>query len=206
MIRFLFCAFVFSFAVLTVQAVEPAKKPADASGWVELLQTGEASPWRKIDAGWVFADDAALDTDKPAKLKAKGEGKSWVNGEKGRVPDLVTKKEYKDVEVHVEFMMGKNSNSGIKFHAVYEIQILDSAGKATADLTGDDCGGIYPRADLKPNYHHIDDGIAPKVNACKPPGEWQTLEIAFVAPPFPIRQAGRQGAFRQGSAQWADHP
>ena len=37
---------------------------------------------------------------------------------------------------------------------------------------------------MKPKYHHIDKGIAPKVNACKAPGEWQTLDIVFIAPRF----------------------
>jgi hypothetical protein len=80
-------------------------------------------------------------------------------------------------------MIPKGSNSGVKFHAHYEIQIQDSFGK-TKELTGDDCGGIYPRAEQKPKYHHIDKGIAPKVNACKAPGEWQTLDVIFLAPRF----------------------
>ena len=29
-----------------------------------------------------------------------------------------------------------------------------------ASCTGDDCGGIYPRAEEKPKYHHIDKGVA----------------------------------------------
>src|SRR5207302_1859995 len=33
-------------------------------------------------------------------------------------------------------------------------------------------------------YHHIDDGIAPRVNACRAPGEWQTLDMIFLAPRF----------------------
>ena len=84
--------------------------------------------------------------------------------------------------MHVEFLIAKGSNSGIKFHGHYEIQITDSAGRK--ELTGDDCGGIYPRAELKPRYRHLDKGIAPKVNAAKPAGEWQTLEATFLAPRF----------------------
>ena len=40
------------------------------------------------------------------------------------------------------------------------------------------------RAEDKPIYHHIDKGIAPRVNACKEPGNWQTLDVIFLAPRF----------------------
>lgn len=167
---------------LAVFAADPAK-PAAGDGWVELLKTGTDSPWRKVDAGWKFAKEAALDKEKPNRLAAEGEGAVWVNGTTGRLPNLVTKKDYKDVEVHVEFLLGKNSNSGVKFGGVYEIQLRDTAGKK-GELTGDDCGGIYPRAEEKPKYHHIDKGVPPRVNAAKPAGEWQTLTATFRAPRF----------------------
>ena len=83
----------------------------------------------------------------------------------------------------------KRSNSGAKLMGLYEIQILDSFGKKK--LSGDDCGGVYPRAEEEPRYHHIDDGVPPRVNACKPAGEWQTLDITFRAPRF---QAGKKVA------------
>ncbi|MGL4423773.1 MAG: 3-keto-disaccharide hydrolase, partial [Gemmataceae bacterium] len=66
---------------------------------------------------------------------------------------------------------------------VYEIQLRDTAEKKPP-LNGDDCGGIYPRAEERPKYHHIDDGIGPKVNAAKPAGVWQTLDVRFRAPRF----------------------
>jgi hypothetical protein len=72
----------------------------------------------------------------------------------------------------------------VKFHALYEIQIFDSYGVKDKDLDGTHCGGIYPRAELKPTYRYVDKGIAPKVNACKEPGTWQTLDAIFVAPRF----------------------
>jgi hypothetical protein len=80
----------------------------------------------------------------------------------------------------MEFLIPKGSNSGVKFHSLYEIQILDSYGKK--ELTGDDCGGVYPRAEMSPRYRHIDKGIPPSKNACKPPGEWQKLHAIFLAP------------------------
>ena len=79
-------------------------------------------------------------------------------------------------------MIPNHSNSGVKLEGVYEIQIFDSW--KVAKPTGADCGGIYPRAEKKPHYHHIDEGVPPLVNAAKKPGEWQTLEIVFRAPRF----------------------
>jgi hypothetical protein len=78
--------------------------------------------------------------------------------------------------VELEFLLGKStegngtdSNSGIKLMNIYEVQLFDSYGKATPGKL--DCGAIYSET-------------APKVNACKPPGEWQKLVIDFRAPRF----------------------
>lgn len=155
--------------------------PQPADGWVDLLKP---ELWQKVDAGWIVTDEVKLNPDKATALKAekKAGGTIWVNGEKGRLPDLLTKQDFGDCEVHVEFLIAKNSNSGIKFHAVYEVQILDTAAKK--ELTGDSMGGIYPRADASAGYKHIDKGIAPKVNAAKPAGEWQTLDVVWKSPRF----------------------
>ncbi len=83
--------------------------------------------------------------------------------------------------------MPKGSNSGVKLHGHYEIQIADSWGHDKP--TASDCGGIYPRAELLPKYHHIDDGYPPRVNATKTPGEWQTLDIASRPP---VRHRGEE--------------
>ena len=42
--------------------------------------------------------------------------------------DLFTNLEHGDLELEIEFMMDKGSNSGIYFQGRYEIQILDSWG------------------------------------------------------------------------------
>ena len=134
---------------------------------------------------WYQATEVGLDPKNPRLLVGKeGTGGIWVNGAKGRAPDLFTKAKYGDIDVHLEFLVGKGSNSGIKFHGHYEIQIFDSFGKAADKLDGSDCGGVYPRAENKNGYRHIDHGVPPKVNACKAPGEWQTLDMTFVAPRF----------------------
>lgn len=163
--------------------------PAAADdGWQELLISGEKSPWKKLDNRWIFAKDATLDsmTGKLLVAVEPGMGPVWLNGVKGRLPDLITNADYRDVEVHLEFMLGKGSNSGIKFHAVYEIQLRDATDVSTA-LTGNSMGGIYPKATHKPKYTHLDNGIAPMVNAAKPAGQWQMLEATFRSPRFNIK-------------------
>ncbi|CAN5337136.1 hypothetical protein BH11PLA2_BH11PLA2_42100 [soil metagenome] len=162
-------------------AVAHAAQPA----WTELLVSGEKSPWKKMDAGWIFATDAKLDSKNPKLLEAidKGKGPVWINGAKS-LPDLITKQDYKDCEVHVEFLVGKGSNAGIKFHAAYEIQIRDVMPK-DGKLNGDMTGGIYPKAHyVEKKYVHIDEGIAPKVHAAKPAGEWQSMDVVWRSPRF----------------------
>jgi hypothetical protein len=170
------CATVLAAVMMLVGCTAAEEK------WIELTPGKDFSAWKEPLGDWFAASGVALDSDNAKLLTAKrGEG-IFVNGPKGRSKDLLTKQLFKDVEVHAEFLIAKGSNSGIKLMGLYEIQILDSFG--AKELTGDSCGGIYPRAELKPNYHHIDNGTAPRVNAAKPAGEWQTLDIVFTAPRF----------------------
>ncbi len=114
-----------------------------------------------------------------ALARTTGSGVAF-NTAKGTAANLITKESFGDVEVHLEYLVAKGSNSGIKLQGVYEIQIFDSYG--AKKLSGDHAGGIYPRAELLPKYHHIDEGYAPLVNASRAPGEWQVLDITFRAP------------------------
>ena len=153
----------------------------DDGGWVHLTAKG-LDAWKAPAADWVRAARVTLDPKDPKKLSAFPEGDILVNGPKGRTRDLVTKETFGDLEVQLDFLIARGSNSGVKLHGLYEIQILDSHGKK--DLTGDSCGGVYPRAEQKPKYHHIDKGVPPRTNAAKPAGEWQSLHIIFRAPRF----------------------
>ncbi len=156
---------------------------ADDNGWVDLTGPKNLQVWRGKPTDWIRTDAVAIDEKNPRLLSAKeASGEILVNGVKGRAKDLLTRADLGDVELHLEFLIPRGSNSGVKFHGHYEIQICDSFGKKKVE--GDDCGGVYPRAELKPRYHHIDKGIAPRVNACKAPGEWQTLDVIFLAPRF----------------------
>lgn len=160
----------------------------DGKGWINLTASGNLDAWRtpsKGWAGWEFVRAVRLNPNNPKRLVAEpGEGVLWSGPwiDRKKPENLVTKAKYGDLEAHVEFLIPKGSNSGVKFGGVYEIQIIDSFGKAK--LSGDDIGGIYPRAELKPKYHHIDEGYAPRTNASRPAGDWQTLDITFLAPRF----------------------
>ena len=123
----------------------------------------------------------SIPTD-PARLAGVDGRGVLINGPAGRTRNLLTKQEFGDLEAHLEFLIPRKSNSGVKLQGLYEIQIVDSHG--TKRLTGSDCGGVYPRAELLPRYHHLDDGYAPLVDAAKPAGEWQTLDLVFKAPRF----------------------
>lgn len=169
-------------AALTILLIGSAPAFA-ADDWIDLLAGKPGETWQTVDQAWIVSDAVALDPEKPNRLKATAVtgGTVWVNGP-GRVKDLITKQKFGDCDVHVEFLIAKGSNSGIKFHALYEIQIFDSYGKKEP-LSGKEMGGIYPRAQNNP-YKYLDEGIGPKVNACKKPGEWQTLTATFRAARF----------------------
>ncbi|MFQ3591588.1 MAG: DUF1080 domain-containing protein [Gemmataceae bacterium] len=156
---------------------------AEPTAWKDLL-ADPAATFRQPMGDWKMVGDAKIDPSNP-RLLIGTEGKGvFLNGKKGRERDLYTKEKFGDVEVQLEFLLSKGSNSGLKFHGVYEIQICDSYGKPDDQLTGSDNGGIYPRANLTPVYKPIDKGIAPKTNACLGPDKWQKLTAIFVAPRF----------------------
>jgi hypothetical protein len=126
---------------------------------------------------WFEAGDAKLNPDDEKKLTAI-DGTGVLISEHGKTANLVTKQNYGDVKLELDFMMSKNSNSGVYLQGRYEIQIYDSWGKTDPDTW--DCGGIYERYDGTKTY----EGTPPMVNASKKPGEWQHLEINFKAPRF----------------------
>jgi hypothetical protein len=138
--------------------------------------------WRLPNGEWYEANEAILDPENPRRLVGKPGNGVLINGLIGKTNSLVTRKQFQDVQLHLEFLVAEGSNSGISFHGNYEIQILDSAH--VEKPTGAHCGGIYPRAEAEPTYHHIDAGSPPRVNAAKPPGQWQTLDVIFQSPRF----------------------
>jgi hypothetical protein len=156
--------------------------PVGEKDWIILFDGKSLDAWKQPLGDWAVVGGVELDPTNERKLIGKpGEGVIY-NGPRGRTRNLISKQAFGDLQVHAEFLVPKKSNSGVKLHAVYEIQIYDSWGVKKPKAT--DCGGIYPRAELLPKYHYLDQGIPPRENACRPPGEWQTLDLIFVAPRF----------------------
>ena len=164
----------------------PAAPAAAKDGWIVL--SDDLKAFQSPTGKWYMAGGARLNPKFERRLVGEPGHGTLINGKIGVTDNLLTRQQWGDVEVSLEFMIPRGSNSGVKLHGVYEIQIFDSW--KVAKPTGSDCGGIYPRAELRPGYHHIDDGIAPAMNAAKAPGQWQTLQIRFRALRFD--QQGRK--------------
>lgn len=122
----------------------------------------------KDPSAWVQRD-----TGKPCEWPVMDGELVIANG----TGDIRTKREFGDFQLHLEFNLPlmadakgeARANSGVYIHDLYEVQILDSSGKEHPTFV--DCGAIYRQT-------------APTVNACKPPGTWQTYDITFRAPRF----------------------
>ena len=161
--------------LLLASAAAPGRSD-DEAGWVDLTNL---EAWRGPIEGCSIVGSVALDPADPKLLAGEaGSGILLALGPKAKAKNLISRQSFGDVELHAEFNVPKGSNSGIKFHSVYEVQLFDSFG-ATRKMTGRECGGVYPRSEEKPKYHQIDDGSAPLVNACLAPGEWQVLDVTF---------------------------
>jgi tetratricopeptide (TPR) repeat protein len=151
----------------------PKAKPA-AAGSVELFNGKNLDGWLmkppRDRSKWAVGP-AKVDPQNPQGLivaLAGPEPGDLVNLEAHSV-DLYTVQKFGDCTIDLEFMVPKGSNSGVYIMGEYEIQILDSFGKK--EVSQGDLGAIY--------------GVsAPKVNAARPPGEWQTMSIEFKAPRF----------------------
>lgn len=96
---------------------------------------------------------------------------------------LFTKWTHGDLELKLDFLMPKGSNSGIYFMGRYEVQLFDSWGVKKPKYS--DAGGIYRRRnDSRPDGQEEFEGYAPKLNAARAPGLWQHLKVLFKAPEF----------------------
>jgi hypothetical protein len=154
------------------------------SGWKALLNGKDLSGWHSADAkpvDWLTVRGVLWERLLgPTRLGGLGEPSgTMLNGRAGRGVNLVTDEKFGDVELYLEFMLAKGSNSGVYLHGLYEVQIFDSFG-STEPVTSSDGGGIYHKWI---NNQGV-GGSAPSRNASRAPGQWQSYHIWFRAPRF----------------------
>jgi hypothetical protein len=152
---------------------------ADQTAGVALFNGKDLAGWKMTDehsaATWKCVSQARLDIKNNKLLAGSGAGGAAeaillrLNVEQGG--DLQSERSFGDCRLQIEFMVPKESNSGIFFNGQYELQVFDSFGIAENKITEGDCGGIMWTS-------------KPLVNACKAPGQWQTYDVVFRAPRF----------------------
>jgi hypothetical protein len=146
-----------------------------------ILTGNDLSTWQKNDSEWYVCGSASMDPENEKFLTTSPGTGILVNGADGNTENLLSLEEFGDVSAHIEFMVPRGSNSGIYFMGRYEIQVLDSWGKQ--DVNYNDAGGIYERwdEDREPKGY---EGVGPRVNVSKKPGEWQEFDVIFQSPRF----------------------
>ncbi len=150
---------------------------------ISLFNGEDLSAWKEPLGSWSIVSSVALDSAKPNSFTVQPGKGVMLSSAAGKSENIMSKMEHGDARIHVEFNIPKGSNSGIYIQGRYEVQVLDSFGKA--ELGVHDCGAIYQRWDPKRGKGNEGyEGHIPKVNACKAPGEWQSLDITFQAPQF----------------------
>jgi hypothetical protein len=136
---------------------QPGKPPSDA---IILFNGKDLSGWESVNGG-------------PAEWKVEKGYFATVPG-KG---DIRTKQAFGDCQLHVEWAAPSpphgedqdRGNSGVYLMSLYEVQVLDSYESKT-----------YPDGQAAAIYGQY----APLVNACRPPGQWQSYDIVFHGPRF----------------------
>lgn len=125
---------------------------------IELFNGTNLDGWEPVEAnafnGWHADQGLLINTQKEEPGEAH---RSFAN--------LRTVAEFEDFSLHAETRVPTNGNSGIYLRGTDEVQIFDSYGKP---LDSHNMGAVYSR-------------ITPTAAAEKPAGEWQTVDILYVA-------------------------
>jgi len=153
--------------------VTPGEQPGQPpSGAIVLFDGKDASQWVSNKDGG------------PVRWKVEN-GYMEVVKETG---DIRTKQSFGDCRLHIEWATparvsgsGQDTgNSGVFLMSNYEVQILDSYSSET--YVDGQAAALYGRR-------------PPSVNACRPPGQWQSFDIIFHRPIFKGGKVRRRATF-----------
>ncbi|WP_340105661.1 family 16 glycoside hydrolase [Rhodohalobacter sp. 8-1] len=151
---------------------------------MESLSLEDLEAFTNPAKNWMVAHDVQSDYTGESDLTTiEGTGAIVNMPTSGENGNLLTEMEHGDIELSLEFLVPKGSNSGLYFQGRYELQILDSWRKTNPIFS--DAGGIYERwNDDLPDGDKGYEGKAPAVNASLAPGLWQEYRVMFRAPRF----------------------
>jgi hypothetical protein len=153
-------------------------------GWEPLLNGRDLTGWASCEPGakneWYTTKFVRYEPYLgPTQLSGRAAPSGTILNGTGRTANLCTDRTFGDVELYLEFMLAKGSNSGLYVQGLYELQMFDSWG-STNPMGTSDAGAVYHR--------WVDEqgagGSPPLVNAARRPGEWQSYQVWFRAPRF----------------------
>ncbi|CAM3599018.1 family 16 glycoside hydrolase [Zobellia roscoffensis] len=165
-----------------VEVAESA--PQEISLPFECISLNDFDDFKKTSSNWSIGGDVYVDRLKDKQITVSDGSGVLVNIPDSEYKDhIFTNFEHGDIELEVDVMMPKGSNSGLYFQGRYEVQLFDSW--KVEEATFSDMGGIYQRWDAsKEKGSEGYEGTAPSMNAAKAPGLWQHVKVVFHAPQF----------------------
>jgi hypothetical protein len=156
-----------SFALILCLTLGPA--PAQKAGpWKSLFDGKSLDAWR------IYKSNAAPKLCVPPATTACWDIKDGALWKDGNANDMITKEEFGDFELELEWKMGKAGNSGVfyrgteEYNAIYwsapEYQLLDNIDAADNKRPDHLAGSMY-------------EFSSPPPTAVKPIGEWNQTRI-----------------------------
>ncbi|MCB0657411.1 MAG: DUF1080 domain-containing protein [Saprospiraceae bacterium] len=157
------------------------RKPEETEVWEPVPPVVTPGPWHQPPSDAVVLFDGK---DLNAWESVNGKGQApWMVMEgyvmvKPGSGSIQTKASFGSCQLHIEWKTPidtaglysqERGNSGVFLQSRYEVQVLDNYRNRT--YSNGQAGSIYKQA-------------IPQVNACLPPGDWQTYDIFYNAPQF----------------------
>ena len=183
-IRLILSGLVFCLLLLSVDI----NALASSEKWRLLVNGNNLLGWQAQDPSqphqWRTAKAVRINSQDKRRFEIESGQGLFINGATGKTQNLVTKERFGDIEAHIEFNVPHKSNSGVFFMGLYELQVQDDYGRE--ELVFSMCGGFYARkiGGYYSSSNKWVGGTPPRVNACEPPGVWQTFDVKFRTPRF----------------------
>ncbi|MBN1417859.1 MAG: DUF1080 domain-containing protein [Planctomycetes bacterium] len=156
-------------AWLLADGAAAAAAGADPEGWIALFDG------KTLDGWWTIEPNGSWSVE-DGEIACNGSGTNYF---------LLSRDRYENFELEVEYLLTKDSNSGLTLHIPdggreskngIELQILGDAGRPP---TKGSTGAIY-------------DVIPPREDAAKPAGEWNRFRVIWNWPRFRCWLNGRE--------------